>query len=146
MSIASAFRPAWTPLTIALMVLGFIIYTPLGLAMIAYILWGDHFERAIAGRGLQHYFRDCRRRQKSRPSERPSHADEDVDVGESSGNAAFDAYRAKELERLARERLELDQMRAEFEDYLRSLRNTEDRKDFEKYMDGLRRRSRPLDD
>ena len=30
-------RPAWTPATIALMVLGFIVYWPLGLAALAYI-------------------------------------------------------------------------------------------------------------
>ena len=37
-------RPAWTPATIALMVLGFIVYWPLGLAALAYILWGDRLE------------------------------------------------------------------------------------------------------
>ncbi|HEY9058631.1 MAG TPA: DUF2852 domain-containing protein, partial [Aurantimonas sp.] len=37
-------RPAWTPATIALMVVGFMIYWPLGLAMLAYILWGDRLE------------------------------------------------------------------------------------------------------
>ena len=37
----SMIRPAWTPATIGLMVLGFIIAWPLGLAMLAYIIWGD---------------------------------------------------------------------------------------------------------
>ena len=36
-------KPQWGPLTIALMVLGFIVWWPLGLAMLAYILWGEHF-------------------------------------------------------------------------------------------------------
>ena len=35
-----ALRPAWTPLTIALMVIGFIVFWPLGLVMLAYIIWG----------------------------------------------------------------------------------------------------------
>ena len=45
-------RPAWTPATIALMVLGFIVYWPLGLAVLAYILWGDRLElfRSDVGR------------------------------------------------------------------------------------------------
>ena len=30
-------RPEWNPATIALMVLGFVIFWPLGLAMLAYI-------------------------------------------------------------------------------------------------------------
>ena len=33
-------KPQWGPLTIALMVLGFVVWWPLGLAMLAYILWG----------------------------------------------------------------------------------------------------------
>ena len=36
-----ALRPSWTPLTIALMVIGFMIFWPLGLIMLAYILWGE---------------------------------------------------------------------------------------------------------
>src|SRR5262245_58649595 len=36
-------KPQWSPFTIALMVLGFIVFWPLGLAMLAYIIWGEHF-------------------------------------------------------------------------------------------------------
>ena len=36
-----ALRPAFTPLTIVLMVIGFIVAWPLGLLMLAYILWGE---------------------------------------------------------------------------------------------------------
>ena len=36
-------KPQWGPLTIALMVLGFVVWFPLGLAMLAYILWGEMF-------------------------------------------------------------------------------------------------------
>ena len=34
-------KPQWGPLTIALMVLGFVVFWPLGLAMLAYILVTD---------------------------------------------------------------------------------------------------------
>ena len=40
---ATFIKPQWSPLTIALMVLGFVIFWPLGLAMLAYILWGEMF-------------------------------------------------------------------------------------------------------
>ena len=40
---AAFIKPQWSPLTIALMVLGFVIFWPLGLAMLAYILWGEMF-------------------------------------------------------------------------------------------------------
>jgi hypothetical protein len=36
-------KPQWGPLTIALMVLGFVLWWPLGLAVLAYILWGEMF-------------------------------------------------------------------------------------------------------
>ena len=41
MNASYALRPAWTPLTIVLMVVGFIVFWPLGLLMLAYILWGE---------------------------------------------------------------------------------------------------------
>ena len=42
-------RPAWTPLTIALMVLGFVVFWPLGLAMLAYIFYtkGGRIQRIV---------------------------------------------------------------------------------------------------
>ncbi len=43
MNQSALLRPGWTPATIALMVLGFVVFWPLGLAMLAYILWGDRF-------------------------------------------------------------------------------------------------------
>ena len=36
-------KPQWGPLTIGLMVLGFVVWWPLGLAVLAYILWGEMF-------------------------------------------------------------------------------------------------------
>lgn len=39
MNQSALIRPDWTPATIALMVLGFIVFWPLGLAMLAYILF-----------------------------------------------------------------------------------------------------------
>ena len=44
MNTTALIRPAWTPATIALMVLGFVVFWPLGLAMLAYILWGDRLD------------------------------------------------------------------------------------------------------
>ena len=39
-------RPAWTPVTIAMMIIGFMIFWPLGLAMLAYILFGDRLDES----------------------------------------------------------------------------------------------------
>ena len=40
-------KPQWGPLTIALMVLGFVVFWPLGLAVLAYILWGEMFGGSV---------------------------------------------------------------------------------------------------
>ena len=55
-------RPAWTPATIALMVIGFMVFWPLGLAMLAYIIWGDRldgFKRDV-NRATDGIFAGCR--------------------------------------------------------------------------------------
>jgi len=121
MTQSAMLRPAWTPATIALMVLGFIAYWPLGLAMLAYILWGDrlgNFKNEV-NRATDSMFSNCRR------SSRPVH---------STGNVAFDDWRAKELERLAEERRKLDAMRDEFDDYMRELRRAKDQEEFDRFM------------
>ncbi len=122
MTAAQTLRPAWTPLTIGLMVLGFIIWWPLGLAMLAYIVWGDRLHDTIRdnkdaftayGAAPQNWRNNSRR---------------------ASGNSAFDDYRAEELDRLRAERRRLDDEVKEFEDYLSNLRMARDRDEFNRYM------------
>ena len=126
-------RPAWTPATIALMVLGFIIYWPLGLAMIAYILWGDQLEMFKsdinqATSTVAEKFRSSgpAKRNKSR-----------------TGNVAFDDWREVELSRLEEERRKLDEAAAEFDDYLRELRRAKDEEEFEAFLATQKRKSSP---
>jgi hypothetical protein len=117
-----ALRPAWTPLTVILMVIGFAVAWPLGLVMLAYILWGDripeirrHFEGAK--RDWSREFRGCGPRRASR-----------------SGNVAFDDYREKELKRLEEERRKLDDDLREFEGYMHDLRRARDQEEFDRFM------------
>ena len=44
MNQSALLRPDWTPATVALMVVGFMVFWPLGLAMLAYILFGEKFQ------------------------------------------------------------------------------------------------------
>ncbi|MBC7280317.1 DUF2852 domain-containing protein [Hoeflea sp.] len=116
-------RPAWTPATIALMVLGFMVFWPLGLAMLAYIIWGDRLDafKADVNRatdGLASSFR------RNRDGMRTT----------GSGNAAFDAWRDTELSRLDEERKKLDEMRREFDQHMRDLRMARDRAEFDQFM------------
>ena len=114
-------RPAWTPATIALMVLGFIVFWPLGLATLAYILWGDRLGdvKSEWNRVSDSLFGNVR-------STGFSHA--------RTGNVAFDDWREAELARIEEERRKLDEARDEFDAYLRELRRAKDQEEFDRFM------------
>ena len=106
------------------MVLGFIIFWPLGLAMLAYIIWGDRldgFKRDVnrATDDMASQFRGCRRNRRAAAR---------------TGNVAFDDWREAELNRLHEERMKLDEMRAEFDEYSRELRRAKDQEEFDRFM------------
>ncbi len=120
-------RPGFNPLSVGLMVLGFVVAWPLGLAMLAYILWGDRMRAFADGvrRGLSGF-------------NGSSFAARFGGVGSngfgfSSGNAAFDAHRAAEFERLEAEYRRLEEERREFEAYMEHLRRARDQEEFERF-------------
>ena len=126
MNTTALIRPAWTPATIALMVIGFMVFWPLGLAMLAYIIWGDRldgFKRDV-NRATDGVFAGCRR-----ASYKATRA-----MARRTGNVAFDDWREKELERLDEERRKLDEMRDEFDAYARELRRAKDQDEFDRFM------------
>jgi len=127
---APLIRPDWTPATIALMVLGFIVFWPLGLAMLAYILFGDrlHAFKREANDKMDGLFRNCRSAGGWHGRGRHQHWRHDT------GNVAFDDWRKAELERIEEERRKLDEMRAEFDNYLRELRRAKDQEEFDRFM------------
>jgi len=120
-------KPQWGPLTIALMVLGFIVWWPLGLAMLAYILWGEMFggspEKAQAWMSKSKAWCQSNNSRHSYGNWR-----------QSSGNAAFDDYRTEQLKRLEEERKRLDEEIHAFQDYMRNLRMAKDREEFDRFM------------
>ncbi|MDQ8728980.1 DUF2852 domain-containing protein [Bradyrhizobium sp. LHD-71] len=129
-------RPAWNdspsfwetpshPGWIALMILGFVFWWPIGLAILAYIIWG----RKMYGCGgrwqhkmekMQYKMEKMRSRMEGRYP--------------SSGNRAFDEYRTETLRRLEDEQ-------NEFKDFLNRLRHAKDKAEFDQFMS--ERRSRP---
>lgn len=120
-------KPAW----ITLMVLSFIVFWPVGLAVLAFLLWsgrmgcwhGDH------GRWQQRMASMDRWGKMDRWS-RAARA-----YG-SSGNRAFDEYREETLRRLE------DEQR-EFRDFLERLRAAKDRAEFDQFMADRRNRPTP---
>ena len=123
-------RGRWSGLNIALMVLGFVVFWPLGLGMLAWIIWGDQI--AARAESAKAQFRGF--------SER---TDQWTGGGfrDRTGNAAFDEYRAEELKRLEEERRKLEAMRAEFEGFLSELRRAKDQEEFDGFMREFRSRT-----
>lgn len=119
-------KPQWSFVTITLMVLGFIIFWPLGLAMLAYIIWGENFggsqEKAEAWIDKQRgNWKSSRRSHR-----RGRHF--------SSGNAAFDDYREEQLKRLDEERRRLDEEVRAFHEHMENLAKARDREEFDRFM------------
>jgi len=111
----------WSPLNVVLMIAGFIIFWPLGLAMIAWIIWGDE---------IGTMFNDAREQFRGAARAAPFSAA----ASGRTGNLAFDEYRTAELKRLAEERRKLEAMRAEFEGFVDELRRAKDQEEFKRFM------------
>lgn len=122
----AASRSRWTALNILLMVIGFVVFWPLGLAMIAWIVWGDEIVRVTEDMKAQ--FRSLTVRTPFRAG-----------FGE-TGNIAFDEYRSRELKRLEEERRKLEEMRAEFDSFVKELRRVKDQEEFDRFMSNYRNR------
>ena len=126
-------RGRWTALNIVLMIIGFAVFWPLGLAMLAWIIWGD--EIGAKAEEMKGRFRSFSERA---PRFRPA---EGLGFQGRTGNAAFDDYRAQELKRLEEERRKLEAMRAEFETFLGELRRVKDQEEFDRFMREFRNRT-----
>jgi hypothetical protein len=116
-------RPAW----LALMVMSFIVFWPLGLGVLAFLLWSGRMGRGW-GRGWS-----CSAHDRNRWKQRAAAAWE---YGGSSGNRAFDEYRDETLRRLENEQ-------REFRSFLERLRLAKDRAEFDQFM--ADRKSRPAE-
>ncbi|WP_368187739.1 DUF2852 domain-containing protein [Aestuariibius sp. HNIBRBA575] len=101
-------KGAW----IAAMVLGFIFVWPVGLALLAYMIWSKRM-----------FSRNCSHRSHAHS---PRHAFKAA--MKPSGNSAFDAYKAETLQRLEDEQ-------DNFEAFLARLREAKDKAEFDQFMD-----------
>jgi len=111
-------KPAW----IALMILGFVVWWPIGLATLAFIIGSGRMGCGYRHAGRWHqmdgragfggWWKDQR----------------------SSGNRAFDDYRAETLRRLEEEQ-------REFRDFLERLRAAKDKAEFDQFMADRRNRN-----
>jgi len=128
------------PLCIAAVVLGFIFWWPIGLALLFYSLWSGRM-------GCWGHFRHGGGYQPSAPWQGGGGApwsgwkswcsggggDRPATPAASSGNRAFDEYRAETLRRLEEEQ-------KEFGSFLDRLRFAKDKAEFDQFMAELRQR------
>ena len=121
-------KPAW----IALMIAGFIIWWPVGLATLAFLIWSG---RMGCGYGANHWQSKMDGMQRKMDWMRGRMGG--GGYGPSSGNRAFDEYRTETLKRLE------DEQR-EFRDFLDRLRMAKDKSEFDQFM--TERRNRPNQD
>lgn len=133
----SIVRNGFNPVSITVMVLGFMLAWPLGLMVLAYILWGERFGWRARAAAFFDGVRDGILRSGFR-ARGPG-----AGFGFSTGNAAFDAYRDRELERLEAERRRLEEERREFEAYMNHLRRARDQEEFDRFKAERSRRRGP---
>ena len=124
-----SWHPNWHPGWIALTVLGFVFWWPVGLALLFFTLWSRKMGCSSHGRfankmeKMQYKMERMRSRMEGRGFYAPT-----------SGNRAFDEYRSETLRRLEDEQ-------NEFKDFLDRLRHAKDKAEFDQFMND--RRGRP---
>ena len=127
-------HPAW----IVLLILGFIVWWPVGLAILAFTFWsknmgcysGDRWQRKMER------MEDKMGRMREKMERFGSHGFGPWGAPRSSGNHAFDEYRSETLRRLEEEQ-------REFRDFLERLRFAKDKQEFDQFMSERRNRQTP---
>ncbi len=130
---------------IAAMVLGFVLFWPVGLAILFYMIWsgrmGCGYNSSWGGNSEARWQRKMDKMQKK--MERWNEMRQSFWGGNGggqgfapTGNRAFDEYRTETIRRLE------DEAR-EFKDFLERLRHAKDKAEFDQFMQD--RKNRPLD-
>ena len=101
-------KGAW----IAAMVLGFVFFWPVGLALLFYMIWSKRMFNS-----------SCSRRTHGKKWSRHG-----MSAMSTTGNSAFDAYKADTLRRLEEEQ-------TNFENFLERLRDAKDKAEFDQFME-----------
>ena len=101
-------KGAW----IVAMVLGFVFFWPVGLALLFYMIWSKRMFNS-----------SCSRRTQGKKWSRHG-----MSAMSTTGNTAFDAYKADTLRRLEEEQ-------TNFENFLERLRDAKDKAEFDQFME-----------
>lgn len=140
-------KTRWRALEIIAVVLGFIIWWPIGLSLLLWKLWrsknGKPADIIDAARNMeekvmQNWPEKARRwgcsSRRNVEDAMPANWGFSSTAARSTGNAAFDEWRDAELARLDEERRKLEESAREFSDYVDNLRKAKDRQEFDQFM------------
>jgi hypothetical protein len=122
----------WSKLEIATMVGGFIVFWPLGLlALGAKILNGEMWNGSKHNVMPWTAYAEWRAAKGDKPF---GFATPAWSAKTGSGNAAFDAYKKQQLDRLEAERRKLDEEEKAFAEHVENLRRAKDKDEFDRFM------------
>lgn len=102
---------------IAATVLGFVVFWPVGLALLAYMIWGKRMFSSA-----------CRHRRADFTTREQSWGHHGYRAAQATGNFAFDTYKSQALRQLEEEQ-------EAFEAFLQRLRNSKDKSEFDAFME-----------
>ena len=142
MMYAARWDEAWKPALIAMTVLGFIFWWPLGLAILVFTIWSKKMGFWHHHEDWHEHMQDWRENmmcgggpgRASRRAERQARRWARHMSRHSSGNRAFDEYREETLRRLEEEQ-------TDFHDFLERLRMAKDKAEFDEFLAERRRRA-----
>ncbi len=138
----------WRPMELVAMILGFILFWPVGLAILFAKMWqsrsghtGDlpSFIQAKLNEKREKWEQKMGRHWACGPGHR-DFSDRPWRM-RSSGNLAFDEWREAELARLEEERQKLVAAEREFNEFMENLRRAKDREEFDRFMAARRNQS-----
>ena len=115
-------KGAW----IAAMVLGFVFFWPVGLALLFYMIWSKRM-----------FSKSCRHNRSHRSG--APWGRHGMRAMSTTGNSAFDMYKEETLRRLEREQ-------SDFETFLERLREAKDKAEFDQFMNERARKAGADDD
>jgi hypothetical protein len=136
----------WKPVEILAMILGFMVYWPIGLAVLGWKFWqkksGYPGDIISFGREKWEKWGNWGHGSDRWGFAANSWVGSGFGMG-STGNRAFDEWRKTELARLEEERQKLVAAEREFAEFMENLRHARDREEFERFMDAHRNRQAP---
>lgn len=135
---------SWKPVELLAMILGFVVFWPIGLAVIVWKLWQKKtgYEGDIVSFGREKWENSANWRWACGSGRWGSGANPWRGFS-STGNLAFDDWRSAELARLEEERQKLVQAEREFAEFMENLRRARDREEFDRFMNERRNRQGP---